>query len=205
MNNFFIALLFCLMVFACGCSEAEVYQEVYVDNNRSGLNDPDPSKVKIEDPEINNYIVDMLKNPQSPEVFLNSVPGYFNFCGVIASAGDITIKNYTKIIGGLYARGNINIGSGVVVVEDIDCINKTRDALHSPRAVAVPTDPASGIPGSPSDPQDISEVIDVFHDENSYPINLKAIPSRVIILRYTEIPSNENSFKESSFDKYLKP
>ncbi len=192
--KFLNVLLIFMLIFSWGCSGEEAFRDIYLDGE---TNYQDPAISELPAESVDAYITDMLQDPQSPETFMNSIPGYFNFCGVIASAGNIELEGNTKIIGGLYSLENIVVSSGVVIVEDIDCINKTRESLHSARdSMDTGGQEEQALSG------DSNEILNVFHN-NRYPLDMKSIPSRVIIMKYTEIPANEKSLEESSFDKYF--
>ncbi len=168
--------VFFLLVFMFGCTDTG-YEEIYLKNEPFGGTVPgpaDPDKV-IAEQAVSSYLEMLLSNPQSPDVS-NQTPGYFNFYGILASGGNIEIIGCTRLMGGVYACGSIIMDNGAVIIEDIECLNKTRNRFQG---------------------ADETDKMSVFKNSGEYsrPVNLLEIETRTRILRYSEIPSDENEFE----------
>ena len=164
-----------LLSFCAGCSQND-YENIYLqgDNNPTTPIAGDivlpPSDYN---PDYNEYISDLLTNPQTPHV-LKEIPGYFNYRGILVSGSNIELAGYSRVIGGVYALGNLKMGAGSSIVEDSSLIaNAYKTFTESPITSANLTVFPTYIDGSNIAPR--------------VPFIMQKIPKRAHVLQTQEI------------------
>ncbi len=180
---YFSVLLILLCSLSAGCNalgslfvdEQEEYERIFSENNKK--KDPVIPTATSDNTsvgEFSEYLTEIMNNPQSPSVY-QEIPGYFNFRGILAAGGDIDLVGYSRVVGGVYSRGELKMASGSMIVEDVSYIMNVYNAFQF-------------------NPDSVSKVsLNIFKNYSyngqsmSHPIDMSKIPKRVKVLQYQEI------------------
>lgn len=173
-----IAIFLLMSMSGCGCNDAQ-YDDAMAQTFNSGTFDevstPETdswNQILPSSPTEIAYIEQLLSDPNSLEFFKNT-PGYFDFRGVLSAGGDIDFEGHSRVIGAVYAGGNINMDKSGSIIEDSAYIVKVFENFTSPGSKInldiLPGVTHNGLP-------------------LSRPVDLSNVPKRARVMQIQEIP-----------------